>query len=76
MIKGGKFFLSSNDMVIFKLTQNTMVTDKARCTTLVICFSDQVGTLVAMHWLVSRPRSAFHRLQYGKAGEGLVYFLR
>ena len=25
--------------------------------------------------LVPRPRPAFHRLQYGKAGEGLVSFL-
>ena len=27
------------------------------------------------HSLVPRPRPAFHHLQYGKAGEGLVYFL-
>ena len=30
---------------------------------------------IMQHSLVPKPRPAFHHLQYGKAGEGLVSFL-
>ena len=42
----------------------------------IVIFHDVIIIVIIIcHSLVPRPRPAFHRFQYGKAGEGLVSFL-